>query len=77
MQLAAVDLVQPSRVAQEKVALQRHFKKKRDHVLARLEDLGLDVAVPPTSTFYIWLNLENLPAPLDNGLVCHFAQQIW
>jgi aspartate/methionine/tyrosine aminotransferase len=68
MQLAAVDLVQPSRVAQEKVALQKHFKKKRDHVLARLHDLGLDVAVPPTSTFYIWLNLENLPFPLNNGL---------
>ena len=77
MQLAAVDLVQPSRVAQEKVALQKHFKKKRDHVLARLHDLGLDVAVPPTSTFYIWLNLENLPFPLNNGLVCHFACELW
>jgi aspartate/methionine/tyrosine aminotransferase len=70
MQLAAVDLVQPSRVAQEKVALQKHFKKKRDHVLARLHDLGLDVDIPPTSTFYIWLNLEKLPPPLNNGLVC-------
>jgi len=69
MQLAAVDLLEPSRVAQEKIALQKHFKQKRDHVLARLHEMGLDVDVPPTSTFYIWLNLEKLPPPLNNGLI--------
>jgi aspartate/methionine/tyrosine aminotransferase len=68
MQLAAVDLVQPSHVAKEKLALQKHFKAKRDHVLKRLHDLGFDVDIPPCSTFYIWLNLEKLPAPLNNGL---------
>jgi hypothetical protein len=31
--------------------------------------MHLDVDIPPTSTFYIWLNLEKLPAPLNNGLV--------
>lgn len=51
------------------MALQKHFKAKRDHVLGRLKELHLDVDVPPTSTFYIWLNLEKLPAPLNNGLV--------
>jgi aspartate/methionine/tyrosine aminotransferase len=51
------------------VALQRHFKAKRDHVLARLKELGLDVTIPPCATFYIWLNLEKLPGPLNNGLV--------
>ncbi|KAF5381067.1 hypothetical protein D9615_004105 [Tricholomella constricta] len=69
MQLAAISLLDPARVALEKVALQRHFKAKRDHVLARLHELGLDVDLPPTSTFYIWLNLEKLPEPLNNGLV--------
>jgi hypothetical protein len=69
MQLAAVDLVQPAHVAKEKIALQKHFKAKRDHVLKRLHDIGLDVDIPPTSTFYIWLNLEKLPPPLNNGLV--------
>ena len=68
MQLAAIDLVQPDRVAQEKLALQKHFKAKRDHVLKRLHDLGLDVDIPPQATFYVWLNLQNLPAPLNNGL---------
>ncbi|KAG6898271.1 hypothetical protein C0992_000716 [Termitomyces sp. T32_za158] len=51
------------------VALQKHFKAKRDHVLSRLPALGLDVDIPPNSTFYIWLNLEKLPEPLNNGLV--------
>jgi aspartate/methionine/tyrosine aminotransferase len=68
LQLAAVALLEPSRAAAERIALQRHFKAKRDHVLSRLKDLGLVCHVPPTSTFYIWLNLENLPDPLNNGL---------
>lgn len=68
MQLAALSLLEPSRVAMEKVALQKHFKAKRDYVLDRLHKLNLDVDIPPTSTFYIWLNLEKLPAPLNNGL---------
>ncbi|PAV23815.1 aminotransferase [Pyrrhoderma noxium] len=68
LQLAAVPLLDPQHVQQEKIALQKHFKMKRDHVLKRLTKMGLKVDVPPTSTFYIWLNLERLPTPLNNGL---------
>ncbi|KAK1236446.1 hypothetical protein PQX77_000327 [Marasmius sp. AFHP31] len=68
LQLASIPLLDPARVHDEKVALQKHFKHKRDHVLKRLHDLGLDVDIPPHATFYIWLNLEKLPAPLNNGL---------
>lgn len=68
MQLAALPLLEPSRVKIEKIALQRHFKAKRDHVLKRLHALHLDVEVPPQATFYVWLNLEKLPPPLNNGL---------
>ena len=56
----------------QQIALQRHFKAKRDHVLGRLERMGLKVHVYPQATFYIWLNLEHLPAPLNNGLVSFF-----
>lgn len=42
---------------------------KRDHVLQRLEDMGLPVHTPPTATFYVWLDLSSLPEPLSNGLV--------
>ncbi|KAH9950211.1 aminotransferase [Amylocystis lapponica] len=68
LQLAAIDLLKPERVHLEKLALQKHFKHKRDHVLRRLKTLGFRVDVPPQATFYVWLNLENLPAPLNNGL---------
>ncbi|KAG9318641.1 pyridoxal phosphate-dependent transferase [Chiua virens] len=68
MQLAAISLLEPSHVAHEKRALQKHFKAKRDHVLKRLHDLKMDVDIPPQATFYIWLNLEKLPPPLNNGL---------
>ena len=69
LQLAAIPLLDPIHAEKERRALQIHFKAKRDHVLKRLHKLHLDVAVPPTSTFYIWLNLESLPPPLNNGLV--------
>ncbi|KAH9945830.1 aminotransferase [Epithele typhae] len=68
LQLAAIPLLDLERIRLEKLALQKHFKAKRDHVLKRLDELGLHVAVPPQATFYIWLNLEQLPAPLNNGL---------
>ncbi|TDL24937.1 PLP-dependent transferase [Rickenella mellea] len=68
LQLAAIPLLDPEHCQKEKIALQKHFKMKRDHVLKRLEKLGMKVEVPPTSTFYIWLNLAHLPAPINNGL---------
>ncbi|KAG9128523.1 hypothetical protein FRC07_005890 [Ceratobasidium sp. 392] len=75
LQLAAIPLLDPEHVAKEKasftstdIALQNHFRKKRDHVLDRLEKMGLPVAIPPQATFYIWLDLRMLPAPLNDGL---------
>ncbi|KAF8205765.1 aminotransferase [Mycena galopus ATCC 62051] len=68
LQLAALPLLDPEFVKTEREALQRHFKAKRDHVLKRLHNMQLDVDIPPQATFYIWLNLERLPAPLNNGL---------
>lgn len=50
------------------ISLQKAFRIKRDHVLKRLEEMGLPVEVPPTATFYIWLDLSRLSAPLNNGL---------
>ena len=68
-QIAAIPLLDPARVQQDKLALQKCFKHKRDHVLKRLEEMGLKVEVPPTSTFYIWLDVSSLPEPLNSGLV--------
>ena len=68
LQLAAIPLLDPARVHQEKLSLQKHFHHKRDHVLERLQEMGLKVRVPPRATFYVWLDLESLPAPINNGL---------
>jgi aspartate/methionine/tyrosine aminotransferase len=68
LQLAAIPLLDPQHVQYERVALQKHFKMKRDHVLKRLKAIGLEVKIPPVATFYIWLSLENLPDPINNGL---------
>jgi len=58
----------PQHVHNERIALQKHFKMKRDHVLKRLKAIGLEVTLPPVATFYIWLNLDKLPVPINNGL---------
>ncbi|CDZ97540.1 aminotransferase [Phaffia rhodozyma] len=68
LQVAAISMLEPSRVKQDIVSLQKHFKMKRDYCLKRLEDMGLPVEVSPVATFYLWLNLESLPEPLNNGL---------
>lgn len=52
MQMAAIPLLDISRVEQDKIALQKHFRMKRDRVLVRLAEMGLKVKVPPKWTFY-------------------------
>ncbi|GAA5996685.1 pyridoxal phosphate-dependent aminotransferase [Rhodotorula paludigena] len=69
LQVAAIPLLDPARVAQDRLALQRHFREKRDHVVRRLEAMGFDVWNKPEATFYHWLDLRQLPKPLDSGLV--------
>lgn len=68
MQVMALPLLEPKRVMQDKIALQTHFREKRDHVLSRLRSLGLPVKIIPRATFYIWVDLSPLPEPLNNGL---------
>jgi aspartate/methionine/tyrosine aminotransferase len=37
--------------------------------LKRLKAIDhLEVTIPPTATFYIWLNLKDLPDPINSGL---------
>nr|XP_019004173.1 uncharacterized protein I203_03331 [Kwoniella mangroviensis CBS 8507]OCF67634.1 hypothetical protein I203_03331 [Kwoniella mangroviensis CBS 8507] len=68
LQKAAIPLLDYERVQQDKISLQIAFRIKRDHVLDRLEKMGLKVSIPPVATFYIWLDLKGLNSPLNNGL---------
>jgi aspartate/methionine/tyrosine aminotransferase len=68
MQLASLPLLNPEWAYEDSRALQTHFRAKRDYVIGRLKEMGIRVDIEPCGTFYIWANLEELPAPLNNGL---------
>ncbi|TLS27237.1 hypothetical protein PpBr36_04411 [Pyricularia pennisetigena] len=67
-QEAAIPMLEPSLVKAEMKALQKHFRDKRDYVVKRLRDMGFTIKFVPDSTFYLWLNLEGLPKPIEDGL---------
>jgi aspartate/methionine/tyrosine aminotransferase len=67
-QEAAVSMLEPHRVREEMVALQTHFKMKRDYIVGRLESMGFTLDYTPDSTFYLWLNLQALPHEINDGL---------
>lgn len=69
LQVAAIPLLDPSFVRSERQILQRVFREKRDFVVERLKEIGFEVWNPPQATFYVWLDLSALPAPLNSGLV--------
>ncbi|MCA9980172.1 MAG: pyridoxal phosphate-dependent aminotransferase [Anaerolineales bacterium] len=62
------ELLEPEVVIQETVALQKTFRRKRDYVLSRLQQMGVLVDAAPEGTFYVWANLSQLPAPINEGL---------
>jgi aspartate/methionine/tyrosine aminotransferase len=63
-----LDLLEPELVYQETQAIQDTFRKKRDYTLTRLRAMGISVEAEPAGTFYVWANLADLPAPLNDGL---------
>jgi hypothetical protein len=50
MQVLALQMLDPQRVVQDREALQKHFRMKREYMLKRLERMGLPVTVPPVAT---------------------------
>jgi aspartate/methionine/tyrosine aminotransferase len=68
MQPDVVRLLEPELVMQETVATQRVFRAKRDYMLGRLREMGIQVEVEPAGTFYCWANLSALPEPLNDGM---------
>ena len=65
---AAVSLLAPDFVREDALALQAHFRAKRDFMVRELEELGIGV-VAPAATFYIWATVASLPAPINDGVV--------
>ncbi|KAJ2904969.1 aminotransferase class i and ii [Zalerion maritima] len=68
LQEAAIPFLEPGLVEREMVALQTHFKEKRDYMIRRLREMGFVIKAVPTATFYIWLDLQYLPEGIADGL---------
>jgi aspartate/methionine/tyrosine aminotransferase len=64
----ALELLNPHTAAQECVAIQTHFKQKRDFVVDQLKSLGFTIASEPQGAFYIWADLSELPPPFRGGI---------
>ncbi|MGZ3440951.1 MAG: pyridoxal phosphate-dependent aminotransferase [Polyangia bacterium] len=68
LQRAAIPLLEQDHVVKETRAIQDVFRKKRDRMLAGLEQLGVRFDRVPDGTFYCWGNVADLPPPLDDGM---------
>lgn len=68
LQRAALPLLQPAFVKEDILALQAHFRQKRDFMLTELAKLGIKCR-RPDSTFYIWADVSGLPKPLNHGII--------
>lgn len=68
LQRAAIPLLDPAVVEAEAAAIRACFLPKRELLLAGARAAGLHVEVPPAGTFYAWVDLSRLPAPLDDGM---------
>ncbi len=67
IQRSVLQLLEPNHVIQETKALQHCFLKKRNYAMQRLLNMGIQIEIEPSGTFYIWANLSNLPKPLRDG----------
>jgi aspartate/methionine/tyrosine aminotransferase len=68
LQRAAIPLLEHEHVVKETRAIHDVFRKKRDRMLAGLEQLGVRFDRVPDGTFYCWGNVADLPPPLDDGM---------
>ncbi len=68
LQRAALPLLEDEHVVAETMAVAQTFRRKRDRLMARLQDIGVRCDLIPEGTFYIWGRLDALPEPLSDGL---------
>jgi N-succinyldiaminopimelate aminotransferase len=67
VQRAAVNLMKPDIVEIETLAIHRAFQTKRDRLLEGLRALGIRCEAPE-GTFYVWGDISQLPAPLNDAM---------
>ena len=67
LQRAALDLLAEDHVRAETAAISRAFAPKRTLLIDRLTAMGVKIDLDPGGTFYVWGDLSDLPAPLNEG----------
>ncbi len=67
LQRAALGLLNEDHVHAETAAIAGAFAPKRALLIDRLTAMGVKVELDPGGTFYVWGDLSNLPAPLNEG----------
>ena len=67
LQRAALGVLTAEHARAEADAIRRTFGAKRKLLVDGLRSLGVRLEREPDGTFYVWGNLEGLPAPLDTG----------
>lgn len=68
LQWAAIPLLSAEVADQEALAIQAAFGTKQALLLDRARGMGLGLSTTPEGAFYGFVNLENLPASLRNGM---------
>jgi aspartate/methionine/tyrosine aminotransferase len=68
LQRAAVDLVTPEHAERESEAIRAAFLPKRELVLRRARELGMTLDREPDGTFYAWVSIDKLAAPIADGM---------
>jgi len=68
LQRAALPLISKEHVLAETKAINDTFGPKREYMIRRLGNMGIQVDLPPGGTFYVWGNLSNLPDHLQSGM---------
>ncbi len=68
LQAAAIPLLSPEVADQEARAIQSAFNDKRKLMVERSQQMGMQLAHVPQGAFYCFVNLDNLPESLRNGM---------
>ncbi len=66
IQAAALQLIETDKLLQETIAIHHRYKLKRDYMIQQLNEMGLSASIPD-GAFYVWVNLESLTSPLNDG----------
>lgn len=67
IQKAAIQVLAPEYATQETIAVRKLFSYKRNYMLKRLKEIGIQFSPVSKGTFYVWADISNLPEPINTA----------